>query len=232
MPYATLEQARDFGITVAMVSDADFPEVLELWSRVIDRACGQWFEPREVTARFDGNARDEIHLDVPIIAITSLRINGSTTDLDAADFYAYSSRSIPDDRQDPRVALEADVFERGRKNQVLVGVFGFVDGPDDAEIAELVTPAPIRRAVLKLMREKLQEELEAKGEADEDKFVGQGPVIEEVTDSHSRKWGNPFLKATRPGTLAGITSDPEINRIVMLYRRPMIVGIIGGGWDQ
>ena len=232
MAYATLEQARAFGITVAMVSDADFPEVLALWSRVIDRATGQWFEPRTITAYFDGNSQDEMHLDVPIIAITSLRINGSATALAADKFYAYTSRSIPDDRHDPRIALEADVFERGRKNQVIVGSFGYVEGADDAEIADLETPAPIRRAVLKLMLEKLQVDLEAKGEAEEDKFVGQGPVIEEVTDSHARKWGVAWLQSTRPGSLAGITQDPEINRIVMLYRRPMIVGIIGGGWDQ
>lgn len=229
MAYVTVDDLRDFGLGEDVASDSAVAASIVLWSQVIDRLCGQWFEPRAATLNLDGSGADTLHLPVPIIAITSMKINGSSTALETNRYIAYKSRMIPDDRLNPRIRLGAvgsywpggAKFSHGLHNQIIEGTFGYVE-------EDLSTPAPIKYALMKLISEKLKNPPNPGEDQPPDEGLGlQGPIIEETTDGHSRKWGNVSVKTTRPGIAAGITSDPEINAILLMYRRAPIVQVTG-----
>lgn len=230
MAYATIEEARAFGITEEMADDATLLGLLALWSQVIDRACRQWFEPRAMDLRFDGHDTDELHLNVPIVEVTSLYINGSTTALDPSYYVVYDNKTEwPDDRRNPRVGLTggtgssifsargSDLFVRGKKNQRVVGRFGFVE-------ADLSTPLPIKRALLKLTKLKIQEDKPTE-EGGGNQIVG--PLTREITDDHTQEFGALQIKGSKGSTIGGITDDPEINRIILLYRAPLSMAVPG-----
>lgn len=230
MAYVTLQDVRDFGIGADIATDQQVSAAIVLWSQVIDRLTGQWFEPRSMTIRLDGSGRDTLHLPVPIISVSSLKVNGESTALATDRYTLYTSRTIPDDRLNPRIRLGGagsywtgggPIYAVGFQNQTIAGIFGYVE--DD-----LSTPEPIRYALMKLISEKLKNPPNAPEDLPPDENLGlQGPVIEETTDGHSRKWGAVSVKATRPGLAAGITSDPEINAILLMYRRAPMVAVTG-----
>ena len=227
MAYVTVQDLRDFGLTEETASDQQVAAAIVLWSQVIDKICGQWFEPRAVTFRLDGSGSDVLHLPVPIISISSLKVNGESVALASDRYVAYTNRVMPDDRLNPRIRLgnagsywtgSGPFYAVGIQNQSVTGIFGYVE-------EDLSTPAPIKYALMKLISEKLKNPPNANEDLPPDENLGlQGPVIEETTDGHSRKWANVSVKMTRPGIASGITSDPEINAILLMYRRaPMIL---------
>ena len=231
MAYVTVQDLRDFGLTEETASDQQVAAAIVLWSQVIDKICGQWFEPRAVTFRLDGSGVDVLHVPVPIISISSLKVNGESVALATDRYVAYTSRTIPDDRLNPRIRLGSagsywtrgmgPSYAIGIQNQTVTGIFGYVE--DD-----LSTPAPIKYALMKLISEKLKNPPNASEDQPPDEGLGlQGPVIEETTDGHSRKWANVAVKMTRPGIAAGITSDPEINAILLMYRRAPMIAVTG-----
>jgi hypothetical protein len=222
MAYATLQDVRDFGITEDMLSDAKVLIMLEMYSEAIDSITGQWFEPRTLTIKVDGAGVDTLFLDVPIISISSLKINGDTIATPASDYTVYNSRSMPDDRKVPKIVLGAEgghlapralrpIFVTGRRNQEVSGVFGYVDADGN-------TPALIKHALLLIIAEKVANP-PVPGEYQEEKKGGMGPLIEEVTDSHSLKWGMPNQKAQKAGIASGISDDREVNKILLMFKR-------------
>lgn len=229
MAYVTLQEVRDFGLSEEVASDAQVEAAIELWSVAIDKICGQWFEPREATFRLDGNNKDTLYLPVPVIEVSEMRINGSSVALAASSYTVYSSRTIPDDRISPKIGLggqdtslpTTSVFASGRRNQYIAGTFGYVE-------EDLSTPALIKYALLKLISQKLKSPENPGEDMPPDEDLGlQGPVIEETTDGHSRKWAAAQLKNVRPGIASGITDDPEINKILLMYKGPAIVRVTG-----
>jgi hypothetical protein len=200
--YCTVQDIRDLGITAAMADDTKVLNNIRLAQSFIDRACRQWFVPKILTIKFDG------------------------TDI---------SRTYPDDRRNPRIKLVGPneyrdifvapvtwgirlIFRKGRQNQEVKGTFGFVE--EDGS-----TPDLIKHATCKLAIEKLSKPL----------FVPPGttnpvpapppvlgPLIEEVTDDHKRKYGQPGGPVGKqPAGLTGITDDQEILDIIKLYKAPI-----------
>lgn len=230
MAYVTVQDLRDFGLTEEMASDAKVSAAIVLWSSAIDQITGQWFEPRAATFYLDGSGKDTLHIPVPIISLTEIKINGDTKALETDNYVAYTNRTLPDDRKNPRISFggrgstypTSAKFAVGRQNQYVSGLFGYVE--DD-----LSTPPLIKYALMLLICEKLKNPANPSEDdipPDED-FGAQGPVIEETTDGHSRKWGFQASKQVRPGIASGITSNPEINRILLMYRAPMAVRVTG-----
>jgi hypothetical protein len=152
------------------------------------------------------------------------------------DYYkVYNSIVYPDDRRNPRIKLVMEddgsiytqpfsygrygrlKFRKGRKNQIISGTFGFVE-------VDGSTPKLIQRALLKLVIEKLTENLySSTGSATPDGAPPLlGPLLEERTDGHQKKWGQAggALKPRAPG-LTGITDDQEILDIIRLYKAPV-----------
>lgn len=230
--YVTVQSFRDMGVTTAMISDGDLEDLIRTCQALLDRACRQWFNQQTLDFFFDGTDSDTIHFGIPIVSIELLQINEATTDL-ATDLYkVYNSLSYPDDRHNPRIKLvrSDDVrdiftapitlgdlhFRKGRQNQRVKGVFGYVE-------ADLETPDPIKRALTKLVVEKLLNPIFVSVGATPipaPPSTPGGAVTEEWTDGHKLKFSVPTLSSRRPG-LSGITSDPEILDIIKLYRAPI-----------
>lgn len=221
MAYVTLAEIRAFGIAEDDLGDAEALAMAEELSRLVDMITGQWFEPRTVTFKVDGTGSDALLLNVPIIEVTSLKINGSNIAADPSRYTAYTGRNAAqDDRLSPKILLGSpgglrrqpgsrNIFAPGRLNQEISGSFGWVEEDQS-------TPVAIKRAVLLMMRERMLKA--ATGDSPEDEFVNLGPVIEEATDGHVRKWGMAHL-AARKHFASAFTDDPEVGAILAKFRR-------------
>lgn len=217
MAYATVQDIRDAGVTVDDADDIEVQALLDLCSILLDQACKQWFEPRVLDAVFDGTDSTLLQLPVPIIELTSLQINDETTDLDPARYRAYTSRALPDDRRNPRIKLiNCGLFNHGVQNQAVSGTFGFVE-PDDS------TPLPIHRATIKLVLERIGTPSFGESSSGGSSTGPIGPITEEQTDGHKLKYQAAKLGDRKAG-LQGISSDPEVQDTIRLYRGPTAVG--------
>jgi hypothetical protein len=206
----------------------DIQPVIDTWQTVLERWCRQWFEPRTITIKFDGNDSDTIFLGVPIISVSSLKINSGTAALDPSYYRVYNSRTYPDDRRNPKIRLlrsdqVGDIytqpmtqgrmrFLKGYQNQEITGSFGFTESDGS-------TPLPIKHALTKLVVEKMNARPGASGGGGGSVVIA-GTVIEEETDGHRIAFNEAPSKPSRPG-LSGITTDKEIQDIVKLYRAPL-----------
>lgn len=230
MAYVTLEEVRNEGLTSAQASDARVLELIEYWSRFIDQACGQWFESRSLTVEMDGNDSPTLFLLAPIIELSALYLNEDTAPLPVGYYRVYNSRALPDDRRNPRIKLKGfkrDIFRpgllsadgprflKGERNQKLVGTFGFTE-------ADGSTPPLIKRAVLRLVLKNPRPMGEGGGGPPVTQFIKS-----ETTDGHSISYATPSeLGVGSTGTL-GVTGDPETERIIRMYRRPILLGAPG-----
>lgn len=240
--YITLADVRAAGLDSATADDAAVNAAIPLWQQILERACRQWFEPRTITAKLDGNNTNTLHLPIPVISVSSLKINDSTTALATSEYRVYNGRAAPnDDRANPRIALVAggprDIFTAplstgrlrfafGRQNQEVVGSFGFTE-PDGS------VPFAIKRALTKLVIEKLTVPVYTPAgsspPAAPTSFAGV--VIMEQTDGHMMQYAQPKGGSTRDG-LSGITDDPEILKIITMYRAPRgIASPADNTWD-
>lgn len=234
--YVNISDIRAAGIDASTISDDNeiFFAIL-LWQNVLDRCCRQWFLPKTLTVDFDGDNSMTMNLGVPCIEVEYLRINKSSTDLNSELYMVYGNQTdgLQSRRRNPKIALVQNIiqdinrdihlapfheshlrFVKGYKNQSLRGTFGFVN--DD-----LSPPRAIKRALTKLVIEKLTNPIYPGDDAPTPAAPSfAGIVVEEKTDGHSLKYGAPSLGKRKSG-LSGITSDPEIQDIIKLYRGPI-----------
>jgi hypothetical protein len=221
--YIEVDDVRAEGLTNPPYTDAQIEASILTWQEFLDRACRQWFLPKELEFEFDGDGSYDAHFGVPIVSIEYLRINRSTSDLDPSLYKVYNDKKNPkiglvqpaqlrDIHQAPYTYGETR-FLKGYKNQAVKGVFGCVM-PDGTP------PKLIQRALLKLVIEKLTRPIYGPGSGDESSMTFAGVVIEERTDGHSIKYGTPTFQDRRVG-LSGITQDLEILDIIRLYKAPL-----------
>jgi hypothetical protein len=240
-PYIDAAYFRANGFTADPPDDDALEAAVLIWQPVIERITKQWFDEREITFRFDGNGSDTIHFGVPIIEITSLKINDSTVALDADAYAVYKGRSYPDDRHNPRIKLKngskPDIFTsslgdrkflRGVQNCEVAGTFGYLDDGEDPMTDDPVTPEPIKRALMKLVIEKLLVPVGPSPSPPLPALIGA--IIEEQTDDHRIKYALPGGASfeTRRVGLSGLTMDQEILDILKLYRAPLGVSVPNG----
>jgi hypothetical protein len=235
--YITVADVRATGFddTVPYAYDDTAVEnAIDLWQQVLERMCRQWFESRALVLSVDGNDADTLPFGVPIIDITYVKLNGDTTSLPTDQYEVYNGRQYPDDRRNPRIKLakqsspsiysgaNSDAkFRKGRKNQEISGTFGFLE-PDDT------TPLLIKRALTKLVIEKLSSPIFGTFTGGTPN-ISVGTVLEEWTDGHRLKYGNPSRLSGNQ--FKGITTDPEILEAVKLYKAP--IGIATpSGWSN
>lgn len=241
--YASLADARNEGVPVS-ISDGDVQEQLDRWTDFIDAATKQWFEPRTLTLLLDGNNSRTLFLPVPIITLDELYMNNDFTNKVDSKLYAVYNRrdAARDDRRNPMIKLAGgglgvfDVpdfrmgmcFQVGEQNQKLVGTFGFTESDGS-------TPKLIKRAVLKLAIRELQRGSGSLWEevANGGIKAGGGVVTSETTDGHTISYSAFSMGSSKPG-LNGITNDPEVDRIIDLYRGPIkVTSTMGhGGPDR
>ncbi len=232
--YVQISDIRALGITTAMFPDSAVLAYIKTYQQFIERATRQWFYPLELEMNLDGTDSDALHFGVPIISISSLKINNDSNSLDTRYYKVYNSLSHPSDRQNPRIKLVDSnnhyrdiytaplrdgrlMFRHGRQNQYVKGVFGYVE-PDGS------TPYLIKRALELLVVEKLTKPIffDPMNPPPAPPPLFSGVVVEEWTDGHKVKYGQSGgeLKPRAPG-LAGITDNPEVLGILRLYKAPI-----------
>lgn len=223
----SLDDLRAEGVTIETADEERYLERIETWQAWIEQVTGLYFVPRQLTIDYDGTGTNLLQLPMPLVSLTYLYVNGDFDNaVDVDDFVAYTGRGGDDgrdDRRNPRVKLVTTessiftgvgplcrtnaVFEVGEKNQRIEGTFGFVE-PDGC------APRPIVYALKKLVVRTGKPLALSGGTAGP-----AGPVVEEETDRHRRKWGDPYSGAKA----WPVSGDLEIDSILARYRRPMIV---------
>lgn len=233
--YIQVQDLRDQGLPASDFSDNVILSSIKVWQQFLERATRQWFYPLPLELLLDGTDSDAIHFGVPCISIAELRLNKSVSALDPTLYEVYNNLSgYPADRQNPRVKLIDSregwrdiytaplregrlLFRKGRKNQYIRGVFGYVE-------ADGSTPELIKRALTKLVVEKLTNPLyvAAGTTAPTPSIAQRGIVTAEWTDVHKLSYAQAggTVKAKAPG-LNGITDDQEILTIIKLYKAPL-----------
>lgn len=210
----------------ATISNARILESIQTWQAFVERACRQWFYPRQMTLDLDGSGTTLLQLPVPIVSLSALYLNGDfSTPVDPGNYVAYTGRGggTRDDRRNPRVKLatgETSIFEGvgpvrrrlfvfsvGEKNQRLVGTFGYIESSGEA-------PEPIKYVIRKLVVRNVKPMWASGGAAGP-----AGPVVEEETDRHRRKWAD----ATVASKVWATTGDPELDQILAMYKSPLVV---------
>lgn len=231
--YISVQDVRDAGLTdTEKYPDEDVLAAIVIWQTFIDRACRQWFNPRSYTFKLDGTDSDALHLGIPIISVEYLKINYEEEELDPDYYVVYDGRAYPDDRRNPRIKLKNNnrrpsiykanydgrIFRKGRQNQELKGVFGFIE--ENGEPPEM-----IKRALTKLVIEKLTQPIYGGDPLDAPPLV-TGALLEEWTDGHKRKYAQAggSIDSKKPG-LNGITEDQEILTTIKMYRSPLAMAI-------
>lgn len=233
MAYVTVEDVRAVGVPDPP-TDEEVEASILLWSQFVDRVTRQFFEPREGTYETDGNDSSILFLPIPIITCTALYANDNFTTPVSSDRYrVYNSRGpITDDRKNPKIslhgsgdiwssALNRSAFVRGARNQRVVGTWGYTESDGS-------TPAAIRHAVLKLVRRDLMAQVGTTPGTPPDPPTG-GVVIMEITDGHTIQYANTSPIPSRPGTVA-CTGDVEVDKILELYKGPIIVSSPGSNF--
>lgn len=240
--YVTVAEARAQGVpeppAPGGISNDILAAELLRQSEFIDAATKQWFESRYKSLKLDGNDSRTLFLPVPIIEVQRFYLNSNFTNPIGLDQLSIYDRrdSVRDDRRNPMIKLQGSalgvfdvpdfrlgtMFVKGEQNQKVEGLFGFVE--EDG-----TTPKLIKRAVLKLAIRNLQ----AGGGNMWTEVAGGGPaasggvVQSETTDGHTITYTAFSVKPVQAG-LNGITNDPEVDRIIDLYRAPIKIAATSG----
>jgi len=229
--HMTLDTVEGLSNGAAVVFRASFTkeELLGYCKRamqLIDSYTGQWFNAREFVGenaiRIEGDNSPLMVLPVPIISVSSLKVNNAETALPNTDYMVFNGRAIPDDRQNPRIKLQPRVgadyifretnpayFMRGKFNYI-EGVFGFLE-PDGT------TPEGIQWATARLTMLLIQKEAATVVDG------GSSAIKREKVDLHETEYAVGDPVATHK--IAPYSGDQDVDRIIKQYKSP---GAIGG----
>jgi hypothetical protein len=230
--YCTLQDIRDEGFTDPPWSDARITAQIALASSAIEIATGQWFEPRNMTIALDGRGVRSLHLEIPIISVTSVTMDEDPIELDDLVIYnrhVTSGLKRPDDRRNPkiewntnsgsvpgvRVTMPGDfLFSTGQQNVVIEGVFGFTDYDGTASGC---TPTMLRHLCKLLTIRSLE-------------YLSDPDAVEDATQRHrvtkykTRDQEIALTAQKMPPSVALsnglLTGDPEIDGLIKYYRAP------------
>ena len=207
--YATVADLRAEGVTVAQADDARLEALIDAATAEIDRVTGWFFEPRALTLALDGRGAPSLEMPAPPIRLDRVAIDGADISLSADELIVVGAPVEPG-FDAPRLTRRFGRFPRGHGNVVALGLFGYTE-PDGT--AEGRTPAAIRRACILLVLRWLHPL------ADDGGFDARNRwrIIEERTRDQS-------YKLDRPGSGGGPTGDPELDAILLRYRRPAPMG--------
>jgi len=209
--YATVADLRAEGVTEAQASTGRLDALIEEASRTIDQATGWFFEPRVVAYRLDGRGTPSVEPPAPPIRLTRLTVDGENLPRDAGHLVVIGAPVEPGFDAPRLTLLEGRRFPRGTANVVVRGTWGYTE--DNGTFTGR-TPLAIRRACILLVLRWLP----LMGDADDAAEArDRWRIIEERTRDQSYK----LDKAGDPGPLTG---DPEIDRILLRFRRPAGLG--------
>lgn len=249
--YCTIEDIRNEGF-----SESDYPNsrvefLIGLASRYIDKMTGRWFYPREFKdPNFyfaDGAGRHELLFNIPIIRLDSAKIElqgfvtPSQLDIDLSSIRVYNrhlfGQTTSGDYQNSKISFigvdELDpivktqsflfgnaIFPVGRQNVIIEGVFGFTeyDGlvcKDENGNPLGKTPDLIRYACILIVGRELGLLATCNKTAGRTKHR----IISEKGGTSTIKLQEDFLRGV-------YTGDPNIDQILVSYKRPIRLGAV------
>ena len=223
MTYVSVCEVREAGITEDIASDLKINMLIDVWCKFIDKYCDRWFESRSLDIKVDGSDSQYLHLNIPIINLTSLYINESTSPALNTEYVVYNNRNqFRDDRNNPKIVYNCGIFKAGNQNQRLVGTFGYVE--EDG-----TTPKAIRYAALKLVIDKIMTPIILTPDFESLNVslnVQSNNVTEEITDEHSKKYKTIQVEPRKQG-ISGVIKDFEILDILNTYKNSFYVQNVG-----
>lgn len=229
--YIAPTQVRDEGIDTDDLSNARLEELLFDAQDYIETKTQNVFRPVWQDFRVNGPHGSQLFLPLPVIAVSAVYANGSTSMLShdsvrvnhavVTELDRFQPR--PDPRRNPWIrfrgiesgpgnfswptSLDSTIFHRGANNQRIVGAFGFMER--DGSV-----PRQIREAMLRLIVANA-ESLEVGDEA------ASGPVVSRTTDRNSISYAASGLESSL--SWSGATSK-RVEEILINYRRPIGLG--------
>ncbi|MCP4678734.1 MAG: hypothetical protein GY854_25135 [Deltaproteobacteria bacterium] len=214
--YATVADMRAEGVTVAQASDERLGALIDEATMIIDQLTGWFFEPRVMRLYLDGPGTRSIEPPYPPIRVMRLTVDGKERSRDAEDLLVVGAPVQPGFYAPRLTLLDGTVFPKGDGNVSVRARWGYTedDGSSNGR-----TPLAIRRACMMLVLRNLPLL------ADEDEVAdarNRWRVIEEKTRDQSYK----LDKTTGPTGSAALTGDPEIDTILLRYRRPSGLGAV------
>lgn len=152
--YITETQVRAEGVP-ASVKKSRIDARIVKWEAIIEQITKNIFRP--ITPGeliFDGNDAQLMHFSLPLISVTSIKVNDQTTVLAVDEFRAFTGRQMPqDDRRNPKIKLtpvQSSIFRDTQAvfikglNQAITATWGFTE-PDGS------TPQPIKDVLVELV---------------------------------------------------------------------------------
>lgn len=222
--YASVAEVRAEGVSQASASDARVMVLLDEATRTIDRATGQYFEPRLAKFRLDGRGTPTIELPVPPARLDALRV-----DYEDRQPFPFIAASPFDFLLDPstlvivgapvgpafdgaRLTLRHGLlFPKGHGNVIAAGLWGYTED-DGTPLGR--TPLAVKRAcILLVLRGVLPLADDAAFEA-----RSRWRILEERTRDQSYR-----LDANRGGGL-WLTGDPDVDALLTPYVRSSPLG--------
>jgi hypothetical protein len=210
--YTTVEDMRAEGVTAAQASDERLTALIEEASRMIDRATGWFFEPRELTYHLDGRGTPTIELPAPLIRLDQLLIDGSEVVVTFENPIVIGA-PVQSGFYAPHITFRyGRRFPRGRSNVETSGVWGYTEH-DGTFMGR--TPLEIRRACMMIVLRLLPSLADTDAT---DEARNRWRVVEERTRDQSYK--------LNPAQRGSFTGDPDIDHILLSYRRPAAMGAV------
>jgi len=216
--YATVADLRAEGLPTS-ISDDRTKYLLEKANEMIEKITRNFFRRVTGSFTFDGNNSTLLHLPNPVIEVTALKINDSTTSLDSSEYRVHNGTMRPvDDRRNPKITLRPQsrsIYSTGGGgkfykgyDQVIEGTFGYLE-PDGS------VPATIIEAAIGITLSISQEMFAS--------FYGRmgevvGPVVRERTDDHELEWRSSVRD------IPNYILPKFIEDRLMLFRGPIAVG--------
>lgn len=237
MGYITVAEAQAVGHTADLV---ELQARINEASKLIDDLTGWWFEPRSLAFTLDGSGGKTQPLHAPIIAITSVELDGELVDPEAYVVYNrhVSENSIipEDDRLFPRIerrwrseagligdlyyGATAGVWPRGQRNLRIEGSFGYTDPPGPTGS----TPLAIKRATFLLLNTMLIP-LGPTGTDDQQ----EQQLAAKIKRLRTRDQEVEYFQGVGGSTgspLGYLTGDPTVDGILARYMAPPAMRVI------
>jgi hypothetical protein len=189
----------------------------------IDRETGQFFNRRSGVFQIEGNNSSVLFLNVPIIEIRSLKINGTEQELvegNLKDFFAMKGRAQPqDDRWNPRIKLNTrthNIFSGVFSNRVfLKDTFTEIDGDFGFLESSGQTPLLIKEATLIDVIDAIESPT-----AKNSGTPTTGSLKRLKVDLHEQE----FFESKGQTQAFQASTNETFNRIMAQYRRPILIG--------
>lgn len=199
-------------------------------TELIETITGNIFEKRTGTFVFDGTNSHLLQLPIPLVSVTSLKINGIDAAIDPLWYKAFTGRQKPnDDRHNPKIELRTmvsgsastlfsglkRVFQKGL-DQTIEGDWGYLEADDS-------TPRIVKQVAIGIVMTMADPMF--------DRYSGGrgatvGPMVSEKTDGHELKWG-----ATKRD-IGDYVLPQVLEDRLRKYRRPTVMGVPEVRWND